>query len=707
MIVTQAINVHLDKQSNPTIETVQSDTGRAVTVALFNQGTPWEPPAGAIGMVRHSILHEGEVYTSAYDTLSDGRAAVTFSGNQLTIHLCPEILSIPGVGELQVGIHHNRVLVATMTVLLRVQRNVGTQGLTPTAYTDLSHHIQNELARQFRNVYDQGSWLENLHHRVNSDYAMGGIDSDGNLDPARNYRICSGMISHWGREVSVTFPAGVKVRCLFYDAEFNCRAETLFFEESFTFCNPQPYLRLEAGYVDDGRIQDLDGLACQIGIFYSGSFQGHIGAWEMTSFGECTDAGYYQFSKKELKNLSDAPDITAGGILEVTPHADTGEIFQTLWTSDGQIWFRKDYEPFRQINAPATFTVNLDAEGNADKTLQEIRKAAEQGRLCLCNRDDFLIPLVQMENVAHFAGVLHGREYRVEIAEDDVTVEVTELGGGGLTKEQIDALDGMFRIAAYTADATDAYAAFRQAFGLDDSGEEGHVHSYTSTVTNATCEGEGQIVHVCSCGHSYTTVLPATGHNYVDGVCTKCGAADPDYEAGGEEPESTEPVYQLAEATAFDGSAGNTYDTGYALFDGEDKAYSIAFEVTVTSVSSNGTIWGCNGSNNWHLRFEKKGGYYNSISYCAGSQANITNGAITNLKMVITRNAGEDPTVYVLKSGAVEMAAARKGTPYHPNNSDVTIIFGGTDAVGTMHDFKVYDRVLTEAEINTYLGVTE
>lgn len=432
MIVTQAINVHLDKQSNPAIETVQSDTGRAVTAALFNQGAPWEPPAGAIGMVRHSILHEGEVYTSAYDTLSDGTAAVSFSGNQLTVHLCPEILSIPGVGELQVGIHHNRVLVATMTVLLRVQRNVGTQGLSPTAYTDLSHHIQNELARQFRNVYDQGSWLENLHHRVNVDYAMGGIAGNGSQDLTQKNRISSDMILHWGREVRVSFPAGVKVRCLFYDAQSNCCAETLFFEESFTCYSPQPYLRLEAGYADDGTVQDLEKLACQIGVFYSSSFRGHIGAMELTAFGECTDAGYYQFSKEELANLSDAPDITTGGILEVIPHADTDVTFQTLWTPEGQIWFRKGSDAFRQVNAPAAFIVTVDTDGNTDKTFQELQAAWEQGRYCLCNLDDFLIPLVQMESSAHFAGVWHGREYRVEIAADDVTVEATELGGGGV-----------------------------------------------------------------------------------------------------------------------------------------------------------------------------------------------------------------------------------------------------------------------------------
>ena len=44
--------------------------------------------------------------------------------------------------------------------------------------------------------------------------------------------------------------------------------------------------------------------------------------------------------------------------------------------------------------------------------------------------------------------------------------------GSGLTKAQITALDDLFRITAYTEDASAPYAAFRTAFGLDSGGEE-------------------------------------------------------------------------------------------------------------------------------------------------------------------------------------------------------------------------------------------
>lgn len=43
-------------------------------------------------------------------------------------------------------------------------------------------------------------------------------------------------------------------------------------------------------------------------------------------------------------------------------------------------------------------------------------------------------------------------------------------GGSGLTVAQVNALDGMFKIASYTEDPTSAYAAFKAAFGIGDSG---------------------------------------------------------------------------------------------------------------------------------------------------------------------------------------------------------------------------------------------
>ncbi|MGM9563550.1 MAG: leucine-rich repeat protein [Faecousia sp.] len=57
-----------------------------------------------------------------------------------------------------------------------------------------------------------------------------------------------------------------------------------------------------------------------------------------------------------------------------------------------------------------------------------------------------------------------------------------------------------------------------------------HTHSYIDAVTAPTCTESGFTTHTCKCGDSYVdTYVDALGHNYVNGVCTRCGAKDPDY----------------------------------------------------------------------------------------------------------------------------------------------------------------------------------
>ena len=55
-----------------------------------------------------------------------------------------------------------------------------------------------------------------------------------------------------------------------------------------------------------------------------------------------------------------------------------------------------------------------------------------------------------------------------------------------------------------------------------------HIHDYThqTEVVAPTCTAGGYTMHTCACGDSYTdTATSATGHDYVDGTCSVCGAA--------------------------------------------------------------------------------------------------------------------------------------------------------------------------------------
>ena len=61
--------------------------------------------------------------------------------------------------------------------------------------------------------------------------------------------------------------------------------------------------------------------------------------------------------------------------------------------------------------------------------------------------------------------------------------------------------------------------------------EQTHTHSYTSAVTAPTCTAAGYTTYTCSCGENYKDdYKDALGHDYKNGVCTRCKTADPDYE---------------------------------------------------------------------------------------------------------------------------------------------------------------------------------
>ena len=60
-----------------------------------------------------------------------------------------------------------------------------------------------------------------------------------------------------------------------------------------------------------------------------------------------------------------------------------------------------------------------------------------------------------------------------------------------------------------------------------------HAHNYTGVVTAPTCTAKGYMTYTCSCGDSFvSSYTNALGHSYTNGVCDRCGAAEPKSEDG-------------------------------------------------------------------------------------------------------------------------------------------------------------------------------
>lgn len=69
----------------------------------------------------------------------------------------------------------------------------------------------------------------------------------------------------------------------------------------------------------------------------------------------------------------------------------------------------------------------------------------------------------------------------------------------------------------------------------ETDGGSGHVHDYTyrTDTVYPTCINAGYTEHFCACGESYRDgYIPALGHDYVNGVCSRCGNTEGSCDGG-------------------------------------------------------------------------------------------------------------------------------------------------------------------------------
>ena len=82
---------------------VQGDTlYRQITANLYDESTPWTPPAGALATVR---FKKPDGHFGLYDTDEDGNTAVTWAGNVATIKIVQQALALAGDVTMQVNFY--------------------------------------------------------------------------------------------------------------------------------------------------------------------------------------------------------------------------------------------------------------------------------------------------------------------------------------------------------------------------------------------------------------------------------------------------------------------------------------------------------------------------------------------------------------------------------------------------------------------------
>ena len=108
----------------------------------------------------------------------------------------------------------------------------------------------------------------------------------------------------------------------------------------------------------------------------------------------------------------------------------------------------------------------------------------------------------------------------------------------------------------------------------ETDGGSGHVHDYTyqTNTVNPTCIAGGYTEHVCACGDSYRDgYTAALGHNYVNGVCTRCGNVEGTCDGGDACP--SKPYYDVDTGRWY--HEGVDYAIAHGLMNGVGKG---AFE---------------------------------------------------------------------------------------------------------------------------------
>ena len=120
----------------------------------------------------------------------------------------------------------------------------------------------------------------------------------------------------------------------------------------------------------------------------------------------------------------------------------------------------------------------------------------------------------------------NGDESRVFIdgyittAKDVVNAEV----GREITATGLASYDNTFTLSDGTPVAPRIRIRDRADVVCGDKVEHTHAFGEWTVTKEATCTEPGEQTRTCDCGCSETQVIPATGHDYVNGVCANCGA---------------------------------------------------------------------------------------------------------------------------------------------------------------------------------------
>ena len=296
----------------------------------------------------------------------------------------------------------------------------------------------------------------------------------------------------------------------------------------------------------------------------------------------------------------------------------------------------------------------------------------------------------------------------------------------GMTAEQINALNGMFKVCAFTkADISAEYSAFKSTFGLPDSDDSGDAETGGETVTTYTVTNNLTNVtnsntqtEVSSTDGYYSATLTVVDGYSMQSVVITMGGVDITADVYGDGGILITEVsgdivitavagvalaYALAEPLAFPGSGNAVYDTGYAMYPNGTKDVSVCIDFDNTSSPWAAIILATANVTDGYKLHHTGNRKWRVHSNAADAETTATM-PLENYRMVYIQPKSDAFAIYVLVDDVVTKITGTTFA-YYPEASENTVTLGtdNTSFVGAINDFRVYDQILSDGQIEAYL----
>lgn len=297
---------------------------------------------------------------------------------------------------------------------------------------------------------------------------------------------------------------------------------------------------------------------------------------------------------------------------------------------------------------------------------------------------------------------------------------------GGLSSDEKAKILSLFKNTAYTADMSTVITQLETLWsgssgdsggesggGESGGGETETTYTVTNNLTNVTnSNSQAEVTE----GFYSATLTVVDGYSMNSVVITMGGVdiTDSVYGDGGilitevtgdiviTAVAGVALAYALPEPLTFAGTGNAVYDTGYAMYAGEDCDRSVCVDMVITEQPGGVVGYVSTVGNDAAFRIDQSGAKI-MRAWNGRGIANVSKDGRTVINLV---KGGKGIYTYRLIDGVVTSESGQSwGYDITTFDRTATIKIGMTDTAlkGTVNDFRVYDQILSDGQIEAYL----